>query len=495
MERQFAEPGVVQIMRHLKLGLASYVCAALISSVAHAQEGTSADSGARATAPRSNFGLGSGGQPTARRTAASQAATRAVALCSGLWDGGRTVEQINADNGGVGGTEAMQTTIDGDRKIVSIKYSHVMPPRIAAWRPVLGCAQLPIGATEEAIRSLPHVAPDVVRPNLDARDWPTGDQKAMKRLSKAKQKALDAIVERGFDATTYGGRTWGIIVVKDGKIVAERYAMGFDLHHAAQTHSAAKSFAASLAGIATWKYGFDIDRPGAVEEWRTPGDPRSAITARHLLHMSSGLYGEGNGSPQSDIYAGGATVAGRAVTNILDSLPGTRFLYNPPDTMLLVRAVRQVVKDDKTFWAMPFRELFWKIGMTRTTPASDWNGDFLMSGQTYSTARDFARFGLLYLNDGVWEGERVLPEAGRIRSTQGPVQPAGNGPRYGGQFWIYGGIDGLAADAYSPSGGQGQYAMIVPSHNAVIVRRGFDAGSGFRIAKFSADALAAAENN
>ena len=479
-------------MRHLKLGLASCACAALIASVAHAQEGTSADSGARAPAPRSNFGLGSGGQPTARRTAASQAATRAVALCSGLWDGGRTVEQINADNGGVGGTEAMQTTIDGDRKIVSIKYSDVMPPRIVAWRPVLGCAQLPIGATEEAIRSLPQVAADVVRPismlaigrRAIRRRWDDCRRRSRRLSMRSSSEASMA--------TTYGGRTWGIIVVKDGKIVAERYAMGFDLHQAAQTHSAAKSFAASLAGIATWKYGFDIDRPGAVEEWRTPGDPRSAITARHLLHMSSGLYGEGDGSPQSDIYAGGATVAGRAVTNILDTLPGTRFLYNPPDTMLLVRAVRQVVKDDKTFWAMPFRELFWKIGMTRTTPASDWNGDFLMSGQTYSTARDFARFGLLYLNDGVWEGERVLPDGwAKFVSTQGPVQPAGNGPRYGGQFWIYGGIDGLAADAYSPSGGQGQYAMIVPSHNAVIVRRGFDAGSGFRIAKFSADVLAA----
>jgi CubicO group peptidase (beta-lactamase class C family) len=211
-----------------------------------------------------------------------------------------------------------------------------------------------------------------------------------------------------------------------------------------------------------------------------------------MLHMSSGLYGEGGGSPQADIYAGGATVAGRAVTNILDTMPGTRFLYNPPDTMLLMRAVREAVKDDQTFWAMPFQQLFWKIGMTRTTPASDWNGDFLMSGQTYSTARDFARFGLLYLNDGVWSGERILPEGWtKFVSMPGPVQPAGNGPRYGGQFWIYGGIDGLAADAYSPSGGQGQYAMIIPSHKAVIVRRGFDPGKGFNIAKFCADVLAA----
>jgi CubicO group peptidase (beta-lactamase class C family) len=483
-------------MRRTSFNVALLACAILTtSSIApRAQETPSSSSAATAarTPAQVGFGLGSGGRATPRRLAASQAATRAVALCSGLWDGGRTIEQINADNDGVSGTESMKTSIDTQHKIVSIQYSDVMPPRIVAWRPVLGCVQLPIGATEEALRFVPQVAADVVRPDFDGRDWPMGDQKALGKLPKAKQKALDALVEQGFDGKTYGGRTWGIIVVKNGKIVAERYAMGFDMHQAAQTHSAAKSFASSLVGIATWKYGLDLDRPVALEEWRKAGDPRSTITARQMLHMSSGLYGEGDGSPQGDIYAGGATVADRAVTNMLDTEPGTRFLYNPPNTMLLVRAVREAVKNDQTFWAMPFQQLFWKIGMTRTTPASDWNGDFLMSGQTYSSARDFARFGLLYLNDGVWNGERVLPEGwAKFVAALAPVQPEGKGARYGGHFWIYGGLDGLAADAYSPGGGQGQYSMIVPSHNAVIVRRGFDAGSGFQIAKFSADVLAA----
>jgi CubicO group peptidase (beta-lactamase class C family) len=436
--------------------------------------------------------LGSSSRQTPRRAAAAQAAQRAVALCSGLWSGGRTIEQINSDNNGTGGTDAMKTAIDNARKIVSIKYSDVMPPRIVAFRPVLGCVQLPIGATEDALRFVPQVPATVVRPDLDAKDWPTGDQHATARLSESKQKALDALVEAGFDGKTYGGRTWGIVVVKDGKIVAERYAMGYDLHQSAQTHSAAKSFTSSLVGIATWKYGLNLDRAPALDEWRKPGDPRGAITINHLLHMSSGLYGEADGSPQADIYSGGAAVADRAVTNMLDTLPGTRFLYNPPDTMLLMHAVREAVKDDKTFWAMPFQQLFWKIGMTRTTPASDWNGDFLMSGQTYSSARDFARFGLLYLNDGVWNGERVLPEGwAKYGATPGPVQPTDNGPRYGGQFWLYGGLDGLPAGAYSPNGGQGQYAMIIPSHKVVVVRRGFDSGAGFKIAKFSADVLAA----
>jgi hypothetical protein len=106
---------------------------------------------------------------------------------------------------------------------------------------------------------------------LDAQNWPKGDANAIGRLPESKQKALDLIVEAGFDGNTYGGRSWGIIVVKDGRIVAERYAMGFDMHQAAQTHSAAKSFASSLVGIATRKYGLNLDRPGALQEWHKPG--------------------------------------------------------------------------------------------------------------------------------------------------------------------------------------------------------------------------------
>jgi CubicO group peptidase (beta-lactamase class C family) len=429
-------------------------------------------------------------QDTASYVASANASLRAVALCSGLWSGGQTRELIEGRILPPAGD--LKTEIDETRRIVQVTYSDSMPPRLVVWRNVLGCVQLPAGATLDDTRYVPQVSPGLHAPNLDERPWPTGDRDATAELSPAGKAALDRVVGAAFDGKTYGGITWGIIVVKDGKIVAERYDPDFGVHVGHQTHSAAKSFASSMVGIATQKYGLDIKRPGALMEWRKAGDPRGRITVEHLLHMSSGLYGEGGGSPQSDIYYQGDTVEGRAVTNHLDSLPGTRFLYNPPDTMLLMRAVRQAVDDDEKFLAYPFQELFWKIGMTRTVTSSDWNGDFLMSGQTYSTARDFARFGLLYLADGVWNGERILPEGWtRYVATPGPVQPAGNGPRYGAQFWLYGGQAGLPAETYSPNGGQGQYAMIVPSRNVVLVRRGIDEASGFEIAKFAADVLSA----
>ncbi len=429
-------------------------------------------------------------EDTKSYVASANASLRAVALCSGLWSGGQTRELIEKRIVPPAGD--LETEIDESKRIVQVTYSPTMPPRIVVWRNVLGCAQLPAGATLDDAKYLPQVSPRLHVPDLDDKPWPTGDRDATVELPSAEKAALDRLVDAAFDGQTYGGITWGVIVVKGGKIVAERYDPEFGIHVGHQTHSAAKSFAASMVGIATKKYRLDIKRPGALAEWRRPGDPRGRITAEHLLHMSSGLYGEGGGSPQSDIYFQGDTVEGRAVTNHLDSLPGTRFLYNPPDTMLLMRAVRQAVHDDRKYLVYPFEELFWKIGMTRTVTSSDWNGDFLMSGQTYSTARDFARFGLFYLADGVWNGERILPEGwAKYVATPSPVQPAGDGPRYGAQFWLYGGQAGLPADAYSPNGGQGQYAMIVPSRNVVVVRRGIDEASGFQIAKFAADVLGA----
>lgn len=430
--------------------------------------------------------------------ASASASERGMAICSGLWTGNQTMAQMEKYILFPHGD--MTTDIDYENRTVAVTYDANMPPRLTVWRNVLGCAQLPVGATLADAQYLPQVPARLQTPNYDDQPWPMGDQDATAALPAEQQSALDAVVDAAFDADSsggkYGGTTWGVVVVKDGKIVAEQYALDFDIHVGHQTHSAAKSFASTLVGIATRKNRLDIRRPGALEEWRRPGDPRGQITAEHLLHMSSGLYGEGGGSPQSDIYFQGGTVAELAATNILNSMPGTRFLYNPPDTMLLMRAVRQAVNNDRRFLRYPYEELYWKIGMTRTVTTGDWNGDFLMSGQTYSTARDFARFGLFYLADGVWDGERILPEGwADYVATPGPVQPAGNGPRYGGQFWLYGGLSGLPADAYSPNGGLGQYAMIVPSENLVVVRRGLDTNGRFQIAQFAADVIAAIDGS
>jgi CubicO group peptidase (beta-lactamase class C family) len=463
------------------------LCCSLLALFIPASAQQASEQSASAQRPT---GLGRGRPDTDRYFASSAAATRAIALCSGLWDGNQTMADIDLYSPlHEFYAEQFTTEINEEQRYVAINYDADLPPRYVIWRPVLGCTQLPVGATLDAVAMLPQVAAEFRAPNLDAQPWPMGDRDARGELPDAVQQELNALVASGFDGDTYGGTTWGILVVKDGKIVAEQYALNFDQHKAAQTHSAAKSFASTLIGIATRDYGIDIQSKGIMQAWSREGDPRHDITIEHLLRMSSGLYGEGNGSPQADIYANGATVEGRAATNFLHTLPGERFLYNPPDTMLFLRALREQIGNDADYWEFPFRELFWKIGMTRTTPSSDWNGDFLMSGQTYSTARDFARFGLLYLNRGNWLGEQIFPEEwADYVATPGPAQPAA-GAGYGAQFWLYGGMNGLPADAYSPAGGQGNWSVIIPSENLVVVRRGYDGQSRFNITQFSADVV------
>ena len=422
--------------------------------------------------------------------ASASASERAVAICSGLWSGNQTMPLLESSI--LFPTTSTRTDIDTARKTVAVTYSADLPPRIAVWRNVLGCAQLPVGSTVEDARHLPQAPAGMRPPDLDDQPWPMGDQNANATLSPERQSALEKVIGSAFDGQTYGGKTWAVVVVENGKIVGERYAPGFGVHVGHQTHSAAKSFAASLVGIATKQHGLDIKAAPALKEWSGAGDPRGRISVENLLHMASGLYGEGCGSPLTAIYFQGGTVAGLAATNVLQTLPGKRFFYNPPDTMLAMRAVRQAIGNDGRYLLFPYQQLFWKIGMTRTVSMSDWNGDFMMSGQTYSTARDFARFGLLYLADGVWQGERILPEGwAKYVATPAPPQPTGNGPGYGAQFWLYGGREGLPRDTFGASGGLGQWAIIIPSRSMVVVRRGIDGTPGFQIEKFTADVIAA----
>jgi CubicO group peptidase (beta-lactamase class C family) len=447
------------------------------------------------------------GLTTRRHLAAHAAAYKALYYASGIFTAGRTPENIDADISGTSRAydsllPTMKAVVDKNEKIVSVNYLPDMPPRIAAWRPVLGSTQLPIGATADIVKYLPRLPDNVLPPDTDGAPWPQGDHDAIAQLPTHQAEAVATIVERAFDRKTYKGNTWGIIIVKDGKIVCERYDQdrGFDMHASHRTNSAAKSFAVTVIGAAVKKGLLDIYQPAPISEWKTPGDPRARITINDLLHMCSGLYTEAAGNPQQELYFGGAAAAERSARNIIDSMPGKRWVYAGSDTILAMRALRAVIRDDTRFHAFPFKEVFWKIGMTRTSTEMDWNGDFLMSGQAWSTARDFARLALLYLNDGVWNGERILPEGwAKYVATPAPDQPnLPDGSGYGAQFWLFGPKQGLPEGTYTPGGARGQFSMIVPSKNVIVVRRALDytgPQSAFRIARFTADILTALDSS
>lgn len=418
---------------------------------------------------------------------------KAAFLCSGLFNAGMSEAQVAADDleGIYPEYQALVRTlpaeVDRERKTVSVAFDVKLPPRVAAWRPNLGCAQLAIGAPAEDAARLPRY--DGKPPATDGRRWPDGDAHPKVR-TPAK---LAAVAEKAFDSATYGpgSKTTAVVVLKDGRIVAERYRDDFTLHTPQRTWSAAKSLTATVVGRAVQLGLVKSDAPANIPEWKA-GDPRARITLAQLMNMGSGLWTDGPGNRTDEVYVGGGLVTEWATRMPLEAAPGSRFRYANNDTLLAARSVRAALGDGDRALAFPFQELLWKIGMTHTTPETDGQGNFILSSQVWTTARDLARLGLLYQNDGVWNGERLLPEGwSRYVATPAPAQPP-SGPGYGAFFWLYGAAQGLPEGTYGMNGNRGQYVLIVPSKKVVVVRRGFDpAGKRFDEARFAKDVLAA----
>jgi len=314
---------------------------------------------------------------------------------------------------------------------------------------------------------------------------------------------LAPLLKRAFDGKTYGRdtRTSAVLIASRSRLLAEVYSTDSGIYVPQRTWSVAKSLMGALVGVAVNERLMHLDEPVAFPSWSAPGDPRGAITFRHLMNMASGLDAGEAGNRTDAIYFGGGLVEEHAMTRELAAAPGMRWTYANSDTLLLSYALRERIRDDRVYLAYPYEKLFRRIGMRHTTAETDWGGTFILSSQVWSTARDLTRFGLLLLNDGRWGGKQVVPSSWiRFMATPAPVQPPlerADGtkvPGYGGQIWLFGPRHGLPAGTLAAMGNRGQYIVVVPSRGLVIVRRGFDgAGVRFAIDEFAADVLKAQE--
>lgn len=451
------------------------------------------------TPARADGGGFLGQDPHSRALAAGY---KAAFTCSDVFDAGQAPEQIAADELEgiyvqyqelVRSLPAAQ--IDRGKHTVRVTFDDKLPPRISAWRPGLGCTELPVGAGPELASILPQLTAARPAGDMDKLAWPQGDAGALATTNPS--AALTQVVSKLFDGHSYGAgtKTTAVIVIRDGKILAERYRNGYDMHTSQRTWSVAKSITATLVGRAVQLGLVKVDEPANIPEWKHPGDPRAAITLAMLLHMNSGLWTNGPGNRTDEIYLGGGPVTQWAVAMPLEAAPGTRFRYSNDDALLAARSVRASLGDGQAAINFPFTELFWRIGMFHTTPETDWQGNYVLSSQVWSTARDLARLALLYINDGVWNGQRLLPKGwSRFVATPGPAQPSEDAG-YGAFFWLYGPQQGLPEGTYLMNGNRGQYIFVVPSKRVVIVRRGLDGDNGgnFDIARYGRDILAALE--
>jgi CubicO group peptidase (beta-lactamase class C family) len=417
---------------------------------------------------------------------------RALFTCSAYFFAGRPladIEQVElADTLKAG---LPQPAIDVARQLV-VASDGAGNEQIAAYRDTMGCTLLPPHWGSADVPRLPYVAYPQA-PDVTHLEFPEGDRTDLARDGLHRDfRSLGKILDSSFDGSTYGEGvvTAGVIIVRGGEIIAERYRPGFGVLSGYRTWSTAKSISAALLGIAAYKGLLQLDAPAAIPEWQFPGDPRAKITYEQLLWMSSGLESGGNNTYA--VYFGGQDVVSAVTTTNLDAEPGMRWKYANNDSMLLLRALRHVLGDDLQYLRFPYDELLHRIGMYHTRMETDHLGNFVGSSQVYTTARDLARFGLLLAGDGIWNGARILP-AGWVQfsRTPAPARPVEEGSRgYGAQFWLLDTMPGIPEGSYTTAGNKGQYVTVVPDHDLVIVRTGVDpTGTSWRHELFVAELI------
>ncbi len=421
-----------------------------------------------------------------------QHGVQAVLMCNGLFTSNRTIEQVFAQELAyvrrpVGTARGGDYVVDRKRKAVAIGAAGGVPTMRAAFRKGLGCVILAPDQTFEDINSLPIL--DMLPPPGDPATipWPDGDLIQSSSLPPGVDAgALAAASDWAFTRESPEQVTLSLLVVHQGQIIHERYAPGVDLTTRTRTWSTAKSIAVTLIGMLVDQGRLALDEPLGIEwlpRMASPEtDPRNAITLRHLLNMSSGLYpvdsrGMEYATGSGLAYWAGASSIRGARNRALMREPGTFWDYENYDTILAVYAMKLALGDDQAYLEYPRRALLDRIGMRNTLLSVDRFGNFILSSQVYTNARDLARFGLLYLQNGMWNGERLFSEEWiEFVRTPAPAT-AERGNFYGGQWWLVpDDRTDVPRDAYSTAGNRGQYAIVVPSHDIVIVRRGLDYG-------------------
>jgi len=323
---------------------------------------------------------------------------------------------------------------------------------------------------------------------------------------------LEAALDREFaepDSSPHR-RTKSVVILHDGHIVAERYAAGYGPETPQIGWSVTKSVTNALIGILVRQKKLAVEAPAPIAAWSDPKDPRYAITIDNLLRMNSGiefgqsLYADWRSAfdPAAQMQFDMADEAAFAETAELGAAPGTRWNYTNGNTMLLARMIRDEAGGSAaSVLRFTHRELFDKLGMEHVTLEFDRAGTPIGSSHMWASARDWARFGQLYLDDGVVGGERILPEGWVDYSAR--LTPGSETYGYGAGFWTNRGTTGGAAkriglgmppDSFMARGTQGQYIVIVPSARLVVVRLGmahdrYEDVDG--VARLVADAIAA----
>lgn len=390
-------------------------------------------------------------------------------LCSAVFVSDRKPENVEATELNFSFIKFTNNSVNYDEKSVT---SHFLWGKSKAiYRKGFGVTLLR-NISEEKLRRSKYPAGGEPGYSQDTIQWPLGDILPVKNTGIDTIK-LAEISKKLITDNSYNGNAFAFMVIHKGIPVAEAYKPQFNKNTRLLSWSMAKSFTNALIGILVKEGKMDIMQPTGIDEWK--GDERSKITLNDLMQMQSGLkWNEdyGNRSDVTLMLHQESDMARFAIERPIAFPAGTHWYYSSGATNIVSDLIRRRLGNDSTYYIFANTRLFNKIGMPDAVFEVDPSGTRIGSSYLYATARDYARFGLLFENDGVFNGVRILPE-GWVKYTTTPAS-ASNGI-YGSFFWLNRSkrLPSVPEDMFACDGHDGQHIYILPTQELVVVVLGF----------------------
>lgn len=419
----------------------------------------------------------------------------AKGVCSCMSMGNRTLESVVNNELGAFPLSLGTFEYDATKKVATGSVFGFAKSE-AFYRDGLGCTLVREYSKDEITENLPSLS--ISSPELsDTVYWPIGTKISDTTPVNIDLELLEQAVASSFQNThpELPAKTRSVVVIYKGQLITEAYAPDFNSESVQLGWSMAKSVTNTLFGIMVNQGKIKIDLPAPVEGWEA--DERAQITIDDLLRMNSGLYWEevySNVSTATNMLYKYADMGSFAASQKSAVKPNTEWYYSSGTTNILSQIMRNELGED--YYLYPYNELFNKLGMTSAVIETDASGTYVGSSYMWANARDWGKIGQLYLQDGVWNGERLLPE-GWVDYT---VQPSIGTPKgeYGAQWWLNKGEKGneenrllpdVPTDMYMMDGYEGQRVFVVPSKDLVVVRLGQNKRGGFDYNKFLSEVI------
>ncbi|SFS43072.1 serine hydrolase domain-containing protein [Lutibacter maritimus] len=408
----------------------------------------------------------------------------AKSVCSCTFEAGRDLKSIEEGDNDINPVYYAKNEINFEEKSVSSTVFG-LKKRKAIYKDGIGCVLVPENL-EETISFKPKR--NFIVTNLP---YPYGNLPQKDTIfSNVNYKLLDFAVENAFDCEgEQEKRTRAVLVIYKDQIIAEKYVDGFNKNTKLLGWSMTKSITSAVLGVLEKQGKIHVNQTHLFPAWEN--DERSKITLNNLLQMNSGLEWLEDYNKISDVTK--MLFLDKDMTKIqltkpLVGKPNESWNYSSGTTNLLSGFIRNQFKAHQDYLDFWYAELIDKIGMNSMIVETDFSGNYIGSSYGWATARDWAKFGLLYLHNGNWNGTQILNESW-VNYTKTPTKTS-NG-EYGAQFWLnVGGVyPNAPKDLYSCNGYQGQYVFIIPSKELVIVRFGLAENPIFNVNQFLSEIL------